>query len=101
MGPPHNFWFQVECRGTDPFPHWLSEIMSLEVVRLFREVTRTFGTIHPRLNVALQPPKWNRAMLGSWRLKTSPELLVNPGTGALVLVNDPMIPLIGLALAGG
>ena len=96
-----DFRFPVEYRGTDPLPHWLFEIMSLEVVCPFRKVTRTFRTIHPRLNVALQSPKWNWATLGSWRIKTGPELLMNPGTSALVLVNDPMIPFIGLTLADG
>ena len=97
---PHDFRFQVECRGSDPPIQWLIEITSLEVVSSLHEVTRTFRTVHPHLDIALQSPKWYWTMLGSWNIKASPELMY-PRASAFVLINNPMIPLVGITLAGG
>ena len=97
----HDFRFQIKYRGSDPPIQWLTEITSLEVVSSRREIMRTFRIVYPHLDIALQSLEWSWTMLGSWHVKANPELLIYSRTSAFVLINKPMIPLIGITLVGG
>ena len=63
------FRFQVERRGSDPPIHRLLRVMSLEVEGFLHKVAGTFRMVHPHLDIALQSPKGNWAMLGLWGIE--------------------------------